>query len=571
MKRIRLDVAVAAVILIPFVTLGLGFRLSLMVQAVSILAVVAATLPALASAEGRRRVMAAPRPVLFGVAAVAAATVGGAAAGLIRGHALAQIAGQALSMGLLPLAAVGGLATWQGSQERRWRAGLLASLTLGCWIQLLWGAVMIAVLGEPSQLFLPNAVSVIGPALLGLCFSLVSLSDQDRRFRYLARTATVSILLVILGSSLRSLWILTPVTMIAVVVVWRGVRSRETAVALAVVVVLVLGTVGAVWQLEKWAGRKLPDALQRTPCSLFPTAGNCVDGNLNVVLDRARRFRFDAPVDLPGAVAWRVAVRGHGEGQGAMVVTLLFFDDQEHVIGRISAPIRAGREGEVGVAVGTAPPDWTGARLRLSRRKGSRGRWRLEAVECAALGSPLMVRLVGKARAVKERAWDLVWAVKTGRADEDATLGFRWHESSEIIETLTEASWDERLFGHGLGATIRLDIDGFDNRGHWIHYDDVNYVHNWYLFLLFKLGIVGSVLVLGALTGWIVWTVRRSCRAADPEARAFLAAAAATWIVYAVWSLTSPEILDFRMAPLWGWLLSVSVSRAARPANGGCP
>ncbi len=112
-----------------------------------------------------------------------------------------------------------------------------------------------------------------------------------------------------------------------------------------------------------------------------------------------------------------------------------------------------------------------------------------------------------------------------------------------------------------------MDIDGFDNRGHWIHYDDVNYIHNWYLFLLFKLGIVGSILVLGALVGWIAWIVRSFGRAADSKDRAFLVAAAAAWIVYAVWSLTSPEILDFRMAPLWGWLLAVTSGGLNNPGD----
>ncbi len=568
MKRIRLDFAVAAVVLMPFVTVGLDFRLSLIVQAVGILAIVLATLPTPASAEGWRRVLAAPRPVVLGIAAVAAATVLGAAMGLVRGHALAQVAGQALSMGLLPLAAVGGLTAWTGSQEKHWRTGLLAALALGCCIQLLWGFVMIVVLGEPSRLFLPNSVSVIGPTLLGLCFSLVSLRDPNRWLRRLAWLATVSILLVILGSSLRSLWILAPVTVVGVVVVWRGVRSRETAIALMVVAVLAFAMVGAVWKLESWTLKDRPDILQQTPCSLFPTAGNCVDGSLDVVPDRGRRFWIDAPLDLPEAEAWRVMVRGRGEGKGTMVVALLFFDDQGHVLGRIPVPIHAGEEGSVGVTVGTTPQNWTEARIRLSRRKQPEGKWRLDAVECAPLDSPVLVHLAGKARALEERVWGLILAVKTGRAGRDATLGFRWYESQKVVEVLTKSSWFERLFGHGLGASIRLDVDGFDNRGHWIHYDDVNYIHNWYLFLPFKLGLVGSALVLSALIGWIGWTIRSAGRVADPGARAFLAAASAAWIVYAIWSLTSPEILDFRMAPLWGWLLGASVSQAIQPATG---
>ncbi|RLE22984.1 MAG: hypothetical protein DRJ65_12770 [Acidobacteria bacterium] len=424
---------------------------------------------------------------------------------------------------------------------------------------------MIVVLGEPSRLFLPNSVSVIGPALLGLCFSLVSLHDQDRWLRRLAWLTTISILLVILGSSLRSLWILTPVTMVGVIVAWKGVRSREAAIALMVVAVLALSTVGGLWRLESWAGKDLPDVLHRTPCSLFPKAGACIAGGIDSVPEKARRLRFDTPVDLPEAMAWRVMVRGHGEGKGAMVVSLLFFDATGREIRRIPVPLRAGQKQGYSFAVGTTPAGYAETRLRLSRWKGTKGQWHFEEVECAPLASPFMVRLAKKALAVKERGRGLIRTVRTRQADGDPTLGFRWHETLRVLDTLGEASLFDRLFGFGLGATVDLDIDGFDNRGHWIHYDDVNYIHNWYLFLLFKLGIVGTMLVLGSLLSWIAWTIAAVLRTENPHTRAFLTAAATAWIVYAVWSLTSPEILDFRMAALWGWLLSISVSWASRP------
>ncbi len=558
MKPIRLDFAVAAVVLMPFVTVGLDFRLSLIIQAAGILAIVLATLPALATAEGRRMVLAAPRPVVLGILAVAAATVMGTGIGLIRGHDLPQIAGQALSMGLLPMAAAGGLATWRKSQKKQWKAGLLAALSLGCWIQLIWGFVMVVFLGEPTRLFLPNSVSVIGPALLGLCFSLISLNDPDRGFRRFAWFATASILLVIVGSSLRSLWILTPIAGLGVVIAWQGLRSRATVITLIAIAAITGSMIGGVWIIDDWASRDRPDFLNKGPCSLFPTAGTCIDGALEVDFRRRGSIKYDAQISLPKANAYRIKLRGHGQGNGALAVSLLFFDDQGQIIKRIPVPLRAGRDSETRTTFATTPPHWAEARLRLSRMKGTRGRWTLESVECSAVGSTLMVHLAGKAQAFERRVSGLVRAAKTGSANEDSTLGFRLHESMRLVEELKAASWVDRLFGHGLGARVHLDIDGFDNRGHWIHYDDVNYIHNWYLFLLFKLGIVGAILVLGALAGWVVWMIRSAGRAADPGSRALLSAAAISWVVYAVWSLTSPEILNFRMAPLWGWLLVVS-------------
>lgn len=557
-KPLRLDIAVAAVVLIPFATIGLGFRGALVGQALGILAVVVATLPALVTIEGRRRLMTCPRVVLMGVGAVVLATAGGGLVGLFRGHGTSQLAGQVLAMGLLPLAAVGGLAAWKEGADRQWKTGLLSAVTLGCWIQLFWGVAEIVVLGEPSRLFLPNSVSVIGPAALALCFALVSTGDSENRVRRLAWTAVISIVLLVLGSGLRSLWILAPLAVVGVVVVWRGVRSRASLIALGAIGLVALGMVVVGMQTQRWVNRDITDALDWTPCSLFGNAGRCVSGHLEYDPGMVVKRRFDTTVELNKGEAWRLRVHGRGEGRGAIVVTLLFFDRTKHQVGRIPVPIRPGFGDVTGTAVGTVPPNWTEARLRLSRWEGSRGQWRLDGIECAALESPVTTRVAAKVLAVWERASALARAVMTGRPDGDTTLGFRWHESATIITELRRGSWVDLLFGRGLGSTVRLDVDGFDNRGNWIHYDEVNYIHNWYLFLLFKLGIVGSILVLGALGGWILWTIRGAARAVEPEARAFLVAAAGAWIVYSIWSVTSPEILDFRMAPLWGWLLAVT-------------
>ncbi len=132
MKNLRLDVAVALVILWPFVTIGIDFRQSLMVQAAGILVIVVATIPALATRDGQRRVLETPRPVLLGLAAVTIATIIGTIVGMTRGHSPAHIAGQTLSMGLLPLAAAGGLATRSDRSDNTWRIGLMTALTLRC-------------------------------------------------------------------------------------------------------------------------------------------------------------------------------------------------------------------------------------------------------------------------------------------------------------------------------------------------------------------------------------------------------------------------------------------------------
>ena len=40
--------------------------------------------------------------------------------------------------------------------------------------------------------------------------------------------------------------------------------------------------------------------------------------------------------------------------------------------------------------------------------------------------------------------------------------------------------------------------------------------------------------------------------------RLFFAGAAASWITYILWSAAAPEILDFRMAAIWGMLAAAT-------------
>jgi len=559
MRSLRPEFAVAGVILTPFATVGMEFRNSLLLQAAIISGLVIATLPDLATPEGRQQILKIPSSVMIGLISFVIAAVFGTLLGVFRGNSTAALAGQALSMILLPTAAVGALAGRASFSMKKWKTGLFAAMTAGCWIQLLWGLVTVFVFGKASRLFLPNAVSMAGPALMGLCFSLASLRDTDIRLRHMAWLTAFSLFLLITASGLRSLWILAPIAAVGLLVACWGLRSRETLIMLSLVGCLAFTVCTWVIMSEAWVARERSDFLQQSPCSLFPEAGSCIDGSLDLEADESHPLRIDAPIDLPEAGAWRVRVRGHGEGSGHIVIALVFMDYQGHILDRIGVSLAAGEGSGLSSTVGTTPPGWTKATLRLSGWKHPVGRWHIDAIELSALESPMTVLLVKQARALGERVGNLLAALKGGQIDRDATLGFRWHESRRIIEELGNSSTWEFLLGHGLGATIELDIDGFDNRGNWIHYGEVNYIHNWYLFLLYKLGLVGLILVLGALTVWVGWTLRQIGRMEEPSVRAFLIAAAASWIVYAVWSLTSPEILDFRMAPLWGWLLAVSV------------
>ncbi len=561
MLRPRPDVLVASVILFPFATVGLDFRVSLVVQAVGITVIVMFSLVELTKKQGRRSLVNAPQEVIVGTMMMVAAIFLGVVVGLVQGNSAIVVAGQVVSMGLLPAAVVGGLATWGGDcWESRWRRGLLWGVALGSLLQIFWCSFSFFFLERPLNLFLPNSTSVTGPALMALSFSVSSLADEDRGHRRLAWLAGFLVVVVILGSNLRSLWALAPLIIVVGVFFRARSRGRSMWFELGVVIVVGIVFVGCTWWLNAWTRKEREDVLRKSFCSLFPVEGTCSQGEIEIVLREEAPFLVDASVELPEAEAWRLNVQGHGEGKGNLVVALVFFDGHGRVLQRVAVPIEAGVKRESWIAVGSTPAGWVETRLRLSGWKNPMGEWHLEDIEISVLESSILARLSNAMQRVEKRFSDAVYALRTGRINRDVTLGFRWFESRRVLEEFENSSWNERIFGHGLGATVLLDIDGFDNRGHWIHYDRVNYLHNWYLFLLFKLGIVGTFLVLGSLVVWIFWTVRSARRVSYPTRRAFLTTATGVWIVYLVWSVTSPEILDFRMAPLWGWLVSASVS-----------
>jgi len=198
-------------------------------------------------------------------------------------------------------------------------------------------------------------------------------------------------------------------------------------------------------------------------------------------------------------------------------------------------------------------------RIRISSWQGSQGIWELHSLQASPINSGIFCRIANEALSLNARVSGLIDALRNARSSRDPTLSFRLTESTKTWRAFASAPLSLKLMGHGLGSTIRLDTDGFDNRGHWIHYDEVNYLHNWYLFLLYKLGIISGlgILICTAVWMWLIFKQIVDNRRGSPS-RAFPAAALASWICYLIWSLTSPEILDFRMAPIWGFLLAAT-------------
>ena len=185
----------------------------------------------------------------------------------------------------------------------------------------------------------------------------------------------------------------------------------------------------------------------------------------------------------------------------------------------------------------------------------------------------LRPRLLALAAVKAERTvlrHETLYAASDNALAGDPTLWFRFKEAAAVVHAIGAESWARRLVGAGLGATVALDTKGYNNSGQVVQFGETNYLHNYYLFLAYKLGMLGTLLVLAALAAVVVAAVRGGSRFAGglPE-RLFLSAVAGSWVAYAFMSLAAPEILDFRMAPLWGLLFAVAarVSRSGSEAG----
>jgi hypothetical protein len=145
----------------------------------------------------------------------------------------------------------------------------------------------------------------------------------------------------------------------------------------------------------------------------------------------------------------------------------------------------------------------------------------------------------------------------------DSTMQYRVREWEAVRRALARSTPVQRLAGRGLGAIVEFPNSSWDASGHRIVVPTASYLHNFYVFLCFKLGAVGIAALAGLLmiTGW-TWRVALSARAAGGSPAH--AAAAACWCAYLAWSVTSPEIINAHTAALLGALLASSVADAAR-------
>lgn len=539
--------AAAAVVLSPLLTTTLPFQRALMVEAALVLGITLALLILGVLRRGWRGRVAASRRVMLGVALYTAAALHGMVVALVRGNDLKLAAGQLLAMGLLPLAAVAALGVSTTLSLRAFATGVVGGVAAGTLIQgVVAGPAMLAHF-PGTRLMLPNATSVAGAAAMALLLALALTRSGRTLARALAWAAVALTLALIFVSGTRSQWLVLPLGLACLFVLALGPRtlfSRRLALAWGTALVVIAGAAAVTaW----WWTRPRP---------------NLASGTLDTTTS-ARDAT--ATVRLPGGA---VRVRGSltCRGNGLVYLRLLGTGASTTAHSESSVPL---------IVAGAAPSEfWTVHRpvlaetnlaVRLEDPSNLGCRTTIFAVEEIAPGQ--LAEVVGGLAGMLHRPPDPGSSSTPGVAAGDASIAFRLHETRAVLTAIRGASWPWRLLGQGLGATFAFDTVGYDNRGNIVRYERPNYIHNFYLFLLFKLGVLGALAALTALGLWVLTAVRGArARPAGSADRWFFAAAAASWVTYIAWSVAAPEILDFRLAPIWG-LLAATCAPPHDPAH----
>ncbi|HEX4954137.1 MAG TPA: hypothetical protein VF017_12165 [Thermoanaerobaculia bacterium] len=568
-----LALAAAAMVLVPYATLTLPFRTALLAQAGALLALLAALgIWAGLARHPRPAWRSRPRWWRWGVALWAGATLLGTLVGLARGNPSSALAGQVLSLAFLP---VGALVARPGEGER---AGLLTGLVggtvaaslfhLGHWL------VTGAAAGSRYRFFLANDVSVAGIVLAALLLASSALAGGDPR-RRLALVACLVLGLFVVGSGVRGLWLVAPAAWLVYRLLsaepWR--LGRSTWVVGAATTLLALAGLATTLHLGRSFPNRLPsehpgipllggltslEPLGHQPHS--PVAIEWRGGEKpQVVMEAAGPFE-------PGT--WRLSATLVGGDRGQATVALSFSSDGGEVVGSVGLKARPQSEWTTHQALAPLDRPAAWATLEIASQPEASGTWRLSTVRLERIGPSHLAPWLGQTAYSLTRLRRTWQAVRGDPAafQEDPSLGMRLLESRTLWRTFRDGALSQQLFGRGLGALFALPADEASRLG--VSAAPRNYVHNFYLFLLVKLGLLGAVAILTALVLLAGGLTRATLASPQGPDRRFLAAAAAALVGYAVLSVSSPELVNFRVTPLLGLLLGVVGAAQAGPGPG---
>jgi hypothetical protein len=545
------SVAVAAVASAPLLTVKMSFRASLVAQAVILLGATLALVVFAAARKGWRNLPVPPQALLIGVALYAGAAAQGTVVALLRGNDLTLIAGQALSMGLLPLAAVGAFGVFPALDWRSFAAGIVGATFVATLVQFVFTRLLPLEGAGSGRLALPNALSAAGIAPLALLLAFALARSVQRAGRVLVWVSTGGIAFLIITSRIRSEWLVLPLGIVVYLAVLlrrsRVVSRRVLLSGTAVVLIAIAAAATTVWWWRVPRPNLATGALVSGPPGVRSTALAML------------------PAKFHGAIRVHGTLRCKGTGTVFVRVRSANATSEPSLLERNGFLVAGAAPAPVHMLV-RPPADAT----RLFLDVGDPENLDCTATDLAVdqIHPVLLAELVDDALDWVHRPPDPGAGSSPGEFAGDASIAFRFREMAAVLKSFRTGSWPTWVFGHGLGATFAFDTMGYDSRGHIVHFTHPNFIHNFYVFLPFKLGAVGTLAVLAALV-LFVWSAVRGARDAAPgtSARRFFAATAAAWITYIAWSAAAPQILDFQLAPYWGVVVGLTASalRADEP------
>jgi hypothetical protein len=508
-----------------------------------------------------------PRPVRYGLACYGGAAIWGAAVGLASGNPVRYIISQSVAMLLLPLGTVAFLARPDMNGEAL-ATGLARAAIFAASVHLVLIPLFAPSVIDPQaagRFVLRYGTSFVGASVLALIVVAARLKVPYRR-GWFAAGALAAVVLVAGGMS-RGAWagaLIGVATLIAL-------TARDRLRALAVVISALLALTAVFWCLVAWSdGRGRDVTLLDIDAVVGPSgaagdvrAGLTGDGEkvLEIRDERTRGVEIALFRELPtdaAALEFRGFYRGGRQKLLVHWAQGLDADGEPHKRSYWFVPGR-GRWVRYGWLM-SVPRD--ASSLEAGIEAGPhQGGWLIRDLVVRRFDSRV-------AMTVRRLYWRSRNMFLFPGNTADGTVMYRLREWRSIRDAWLSSSWTKRLLGAGLGAQYAFVNTGWGEDGQRVLLARASYIHNFYAFLGFKLGLAGIVALIGLLVivGWTFSRARRSW--CEPGHGWFLAGAAAAWTAYLIWSVSSPEIYDFRLAPVWGAVIAASIIEVRREGDG---
>lgn len=549
-RRFPVSLLFAALVCSPYAGLLVPYQHSVQAQFLAICLVLGVA--KLLSAEGLRSAwMVTPSSIRLGLALYGGAAVWGLVVGIVHGNSLRYVLSQGAAMLLLPAGAMAFAGLRRASADSlvngfSWAAILAVTIQLG---------------------------AVLSPALRSYW------ANNSYRFEFVegatATGATVLLVLILLGATLRRPAWLSILGLIAAVVLLVGARSRGAwlcvgvgALVLATLVfndsiarkrlfvMAILAGLGLVGLVSLGSWRPVPLTLEAFNRPLTLTSPGTGVRHVHSPLSTSQDFGSEIihRVAVHGA-AMEVQVDGFLSGSSHGLFHVWWVDRKGEVVRRSRILWRA-PAGPTQLRATIARPDrGVAAQVAIDIHPGS-GDLRVDRVR--VLSYPYALEFW--AQQVLRRVTVSAHYIEGHGAAPN--LAYRERENRAVLREWRTSPLSRLLTGQGLGKMFDFPNSAWSASGHRITIPRASYIHDFYLFLAFKLGLAGLAALCGLVT-IVVWTFRRALAGRrSGYANWLLAASASGWLAYLIWSVTSPEIYDFRMAPIWGALIVTSVRTA---------